>query len=42
MLDLARKDVQIPEKAPKQLLLAKHIDFITGYATNKESYVNFE
>ncbi|KAL6737990.1 hypothetical protein Aduo_011590 [Ancylostoma duodenale] len=37
-LDIARKDVDIPANAPKDLLAALHTEFITNYEKNKDSY----
>ncbi len=35
----ALKDVNIMERAPKELLLEKHADFIQSYERKKEDYV---
>ncbi|WKY08052.1 hypothetical protein Q1695_007503 [Nippostrongylus brasiliensis] len=37
-LDIARKDVDIPVKAPKELQSSMHADFITNYEKAKDSY----
>lgn len=37
-LDIARKDVDIPSNAPKELLTGLHADFITNYEKKKDSY----
>ncbi|KAK6746597.1 hypothetical protein RB195_000086 [Necator americanus] len=37
-LDIARKDVDIPSTAPKDLLTSLHIEFIANYEKNKDSY----
>ncbi|VDO26939.1 unnamed protein product [Heligmosomoides polygyrus] len=39
-LDIARKDVDIPSNAPKELLTGLHADFITNYEKKKDSYAD--
>uniref|UniRef100_A0A914WGE3 Geranylgeranyl transferase type-2 subunit beta n=1 Tax=Plectus sambesii TaxID=2011161 RepID=A0A914WGE3_9BILA len=38
MFDFARKDVEVGESAPKELLLEKHADYIHAYEQKKDSY----
>ncbi|KAK6019336.1 prenyltransferase and squalene oxidase repeat-containing domain protein [Ostertagia ostertagi] len=37
-LDIARKDVDLPSSAPKELLRNVHADFITNFEKKKDSY----
>lgn len=39
-LDYCRKDVDISKDATNELLLPKHMDFITHYIEDKGSYVS--
>lgn len=41
MFDFARKDVEVSASAPKELLLAQHVDYIHAYEQKKDSYVSF-
>ena len=34
------KDVVIPNNAPKNLLLQKHVDYIAAYGSKKDDYVS--
>ena len=34
------KDVKIPPNSPKELVLAKHAEFIAAYGKKKEDYVS--
>ena len=38
MAALEKKDAKIPEDAPKELLMDKHIDFLKKYGEDKNDY----
>lgn len=40
LFDFARKDIDLPQSSPTELLLDKHADYINKYEQMKEEYVS--